>query len=524
MNPSLVTTPLGRLSGLCTGGIHRFLGVPYARPPVGPLRLRSPQPPLPWTGIRPAHDAGAASLQTLAGQQQWLNAPIEHLSEDCLFLNVWTPSLTGRHPVMVWIHGGQTRNGHGASPASDGQALAALGVVVVTINYRLGALGGLAHPGLEDPATGFCANWGLQDKLAALAWVAEHIGAFGGDPGRVTLAGQSSGAANAVMLAQNSLASGHFHALIAQSPPLFRPPMFAELADAAAYTEALARRLGVAVPALRQVAGSVLQTEEQALARTLTAEGRRPHTAPVRDGRLLRHWPFDAPAIGVPLLAGWTRHEADFWFHLQDGQGHSLAPLREPDDAAELAPRVQRLMAQHYAFTPAPDTAAVLDAYTASGGVPQRWRDLYTDLVFRAPILQLINRQAAHGQPAWAYEFAYPLPGDRPSTPHAADVPFVFGTHRHPHLAPKIGATGAADALSATVIRAWADFVHHGAPGPVNGTAWPRFTAAQPLAMVLEPAHPGPAALSRPAGLACWPAYTAPWTEAAPAGPDREPL
>ena len=230
---------------------------------------------------------GAASLQSLAGNQTWLYDPIGRTDEDCLFLNVWTPDPSARLPVIVWLHGGATRNGHGAASAFDGTALAVLGrIVVVTINYRLGALGGLAHPDLGDEETGYCANWGLQDKLAALAWVRACIEAFGGDPGRITLAGQSSGAANAVMIAQSAAAPGLVTALIAQSPPLFQPPMFAELADAADYTERFARGRGVAVANLRAIDGRQLARAEQAFIRGGAFP--RPRTAPVRDGALIR--------------------------------------------------------------------------------------------------------------------------------------------------------------------------------------------------------------------------------------------
>lgn len=222
-NP-VVETPYGRVSGQLLGGaqaVTRFLGLPYAAPPVGAGRLRSPRPLQPWTGVRDGSTAAPASLQTLGGNQVWMNEPIERQDEDCLYLNVWTPSTTGRAPVLLWLHGGQTRNGHGAAPGIDGAVLAALGLVVVTINYRLGALGGLAHPELADTDTGLCANWGLQDKLAALAWVQRCIAAFGGDPQQVTLGGQSSGAANAALMAQHGRAHGNEHQRRHQRPAPF---------------------------------------------------------------------------------------------------------------------------------------------------------------------------------------------------------------------------------------------------------------------------------------------------------------
>lgn len=506
----VAATPYGRLQGRSLDhGIARFLGVPYAAAPVGALRLRSPRPLAPWSGTRDAARPAPASLQTLGGNQTWLNEPIAAQSEDCLYLNVWTPAVAGRRPVLVWLHGGQTRNGHGASPAIDGAALAATGIVVVTLNYRLGALGGLAHPALQDEASGLCANWGLQDKLAALSWVAECIACFGGDPACVTLGGQSSGAANAVLVAQHGLGRGRYRAVIAQSPPLFRPPMFADLDDAAAYTEALAGRLGVGVAGLRAVDGAALQQAEHAFAQSpeLVARMGRPRTAPVRDGQLLRAWPYDGAVVPLPVLAGWTRTEADFWFDLRDGHGVSIAPLQAPRTPDELSARLAALITQHYAFEGPPSPSAVAAAYATSGGVAQVWRDAYTDLVFRAPILRLLGRQADAGQPVWGFEFAFPLPGDAQSSPHASDVPFVFGTHRHPHLACKIGSAPAVQALSAAMMDAWSSFVRTGSPATGAGAPWPAFDARAPRVMRFGPQRPEPTGLERPQGLACWPAF-----------------
>ena len=295
----VVQSPDGRISGLrLEGGVQRFLGMPYAAPPVGPLRLRGPRPVMPWPGLRDGTRPAPASLQTLGGNQVWMNEPIERQAEDCLYLNVWTPDVHGSAPVLFWLHGGQTRNGHGAAPGIDGAALARRGIVVVTINYRLGGLGGLAHPDLVDETTGYCANWGLQDKLAALAWVQRCIASFGGDPARVTLAGQSSGGANAVMVAQHGLGQGQYARVIAQSPPLFRPPMFVDLDKAAEYTEALAQAMGVTVTGLRDVDGPVLQKAEHAFAYSpeLTARMGRPRTAPVRENN------FPAGAIPNVLI------------------------------------------------------------------------------------------------------------------------------------------------------------------------------------------------------------------------------
>jgi para-nitrobenzyl esterase len=507
-----VDTRSGRCRGLARDGVARFMGIPYAAAPIGPLRLRGTQPAAAWTGERDCTRSAPASLQTLGGNQLWMNEPIDNQSEDCLYLNVWSPGLRARAPVMVWLHGGQTRNGHGAAPGIDGTALARQGIVVVTINYRLGALGGLAHPALQDEASGTCANWGLQDKLAALRWVHDHIDAFGGDPGRVTLAGQSSGGANAALIAQHRLAEGCYARVIAQSPPLFRPPMFVDLDAAAEYTEAFATSLGVTVPGLRDIDGRDLQRAEHAFAygAETTARMGRPRTAPVRDGRLLRQWTYDAPAPGLPLLAGWTRTEADFWFALRDGQGCVISPMQAPQTDAELAKRVQGLIGLHYRFDPTPGAAEVIEAYRDGDGTApsEAWRAIYTDLVFRAPVMHLLARNALTQAPSFAYEFAHPIDSADGGSPHATDVPFVFGTCAHAHFAGKIGDPVAAAATSAAMQEAWLAFVR-GEDMTSLRVPWPRWHDGN--RPVMRFAGAGRCEVLSPSPLrapACWPAYT----------------
>ena len=510
MNPGVaqIDTPHGRLRGRRDAGVTVFLGIPHAAAPVGARRLRSPQAPAPWAGVRDATPAGPASLQTLGGNQVWINEPIAHQSDDCLFLNVWTPDTSARLPVLFWLHGGATRNGHGAASGINGATLAHRhNMVVVTINYRLGALGGLAHPDLTDPVTGHCANWGLQDKLAALEWVRGSIAAFGGDPANVTLAGQSSGGANAAMIAQHGLAGGCYRKVIVQSPPLFRPPMFVELGAAAQYTELLAGKHGVTVAGLRSIDGVVLQRAEHTLATSpeLLAAMGRPRTAPVHDGKLLRDWPYDGPAAPCPVLAGWTRDEANFWFELHDADGRVISPQKAPATAAEFEKRVAGLMALHYAFADKPAVQAVVAAYQAGKDTGAAWNEFYTDLVFRAPILHFAGRQARAGQPVYAYEFAYPLPAPERGAPHASDVPFVFGTTGAAHLARKIGSGPAVNAVSKAMMQAWTEFVQGDAPG----AKWPAFDPATPRIMQFGPESAATVALRSRDHLALWPAYGA---------------
>jgi para-nitrobenzyl esterase len=216
---SFAVVEQGRLEGENVAGIHRFLGVPYAKPPVGPLRWRAPQPVEPWDGVRPANRFGAIAIQT-AGACFTLRETRQ--SEDCLSLNVWTGSLDRevRQPVMVWIHGGGYLGGAGSEDAYDGANLAQLGVTVVPFNYRLGAFGFLAHPDVG-------ANFAVLDYLAVLEWIQQNISAFGGDPDNVTIFGESSGA-GAVTLLSTRRARGLFHRGIMESagfePIAIAPP------------------------------------------------------------------------------------------------------------------------------------------------------------------------------------------------------------------------------------------------------------------------------------------------------------
>jgi len=180
---TVTETTTGRLRGTVGDrGVRAFRGVPFARPPVGDLRFAPPQPAVPWAGVRPADAFGSVSHQGTIGLG-FMGAGQQPQSEDCLYLNVWTPALDGRRPVMVWVHGGAFLLGAGSEPLYDGSRLAASGdVVVVTVNYRLGVLGYLAHPSLRDGDTGACGNWGLLDQIAAVAWVRDNAEAFGGDP------------------------------------------------------------------------------------------------------------------------------------------------------------------------------------------------------------------------------------------------------------------------------------------------------------------------------------------------------
>jgi len=210
-NAPVVRVEQGLMAGTHANGVTRFFGVPYAAPPIGELRWRAPQPPRPWTGTRDARAFSRVCRQTVA----WVSEP---QSEDCLYLNVWAPAGAKKLPVMVWIHGGGFFGGSGSQAGTDGTRLTRQGVIVVTLNYRLGVLGFFAHPELsaESPAKA-SGNQGILDQIAALRWIKRNIAAFGGDPDRVTIMGESAGANSVAVLVASLLAKGLFQRAIAES-------------------------------------------------------------------------------------------------------------------------------------------------------------------------------------------------------------------------------------------------------------------------------------------------------------------
>lgn len=469
----------GRLRGGRQGDVLAFLGIPYVAPPVGEGRYRSPRPQPGWDGVRDASRPGPASIQTLGGAAAWLYEGAEPQSEDCLYLNVWTPGTVGRRPVMVWLHGGAWRTGHGAVAGTNGRWLAEHGdVVVVTVNYRLGALGWLAHPDLADEQTGAYANWGLQDQAAALRWVRDNIAAFGGDPGNVTLFGQSAGGSSTASLAQDPANAGLIHRMIVQSGSLHGAPGFPEPPTAAAYAEALAKRLDTSVRGLRELPARQVHEAELALARdpTMVRSLGRPPVLPVLDGVVLKVWPRDGALAPVPLLIGTTRDEGAFWHDLVSPDGKPVPGLRSPATDEDLAANIRDLAAIYRPEVSATDPTHLAAAYRRLW-IPGRgealnftfdpkvaWIAAYTDVVFRLRALEAAQRHAAAGQPTWQYEFARPLAPPARYVPHTAEIPFVFGTYADPFFAAKTGADEAAAELSAHMLQSWASFARTGVP------------------------------------------------------------
>lgn len=471
----------GRIRGVERQGQWSFSGIPYASSPAGSGRWRPPGPVIGWTGVRVCDHFGPIAPQSPGLVELSLGGEPDEQAEDCLTLNVWTPEPDGgKRPVMVWIHGGSFVSGSGAGSLYRGGMLSREGdVVVVTLNYRLGVLGFLAHPALALPGqvwldgeewSGF-GNWGLADQVAALHWVHEHIADFGGDPGNVTLFGESAGGMSVSALLGTPAARGLFHRAIVQSGP----PYTYTAERAAERAEQVAAHLGVPLnrAALERVPVAELVKAAVELGAIVAA---RDDPAllmlPVVDGGLLPSAPEEAIANGsvstVPLLTGTTRDESAF-FAVGSPALNSL-------DEAGLLRWVMRVAPDQGM---AEDLISSVGAARAGRGEPVSPRDLWvaiaTEYVFRLPTVRLAEAHsgaAADGVGTYSYLFTWesPLFGGILGSCHALDIPFVFGTVHNPAVQTFAGGGEQAFELSARMREAWVMFARSGVPGE-----WPHW-------------------------------------------------
>jgi para-nitrobenzyl esterase len=464
----------GRLAGFKQGPVDTFLGIPYAAPPVGRDRWRAPQPVPPWQGIRAADRFAPSCWQTLSpgGVGPWTHEfmPQGRVSEDCLYLNVWTPSAAAgrRLPVLVWIPGGGFVSGSGSVALYDGAKLAAHGIVVVTINYRVGILGFFVTPALAAEAAREhvpAGNYGLQDMIAALRWVHRNIGAFGGNPAAVTVAGQSAGSIAVHDLIASPLAAGLFERAIAESglPDTVPTP---SLAVAEKAGEAFARRKGApTLAALRALPPGKLTTTAPAL--------KGPLLVPIVDGKLLPGPPEALVAAGkcahVPVLGGIDADEATA-FSGVIVPSMSRAAWRKllRKEAGALAPRFARLY---------PARAGTARARSA--------RRLHRDLGL-AELWRWSQAWLAHAPgPAYGYLFDHLEPGPgsgRWGVFHSSELPYVFGNL---DAAPQRHFTPFDRALSRTMSLYWVDFIKTGNPNGPGLPPWPRMRGVDPRIMLL---------------------------------------
>jgi para-nitrobenzyl esterase len=451
--PPQVRTEQGVLEGIEAVGVTVFRGISFAAPPVGNLRWRAPQPAASWRGVRKAGTFSPVCMQRGTYPE---DAPAERSSEDCLYLNVWAPrgARSRKLPVMVWIHGGSLRNGSASTPLYAGDRFARHDVIVVTANYRLGVFGFLAHPELtRESATRSSGNYGLQDQIAALSWVKRNIAAFGGDPARVTVFGQSSGAMSVSVLIASPVAKGLFQRAIAQSGGLFEPmQLLPELALPGAEQAGLqfASRAGAA---------------DLASLRTKPAENLlnlpfKPNL--IVDGHVLVRPPYDVFLDGqqndVAVLVGTNRDEGEFFI-----RGRAITKVNFRSELEHGFPAFLVDLA-------APREVASDAEAHAAVAVFNR------DMRFGWDMWTWARLAARKSRSVFAYEFARTPPLGSPhaalGATHGAEMPYVFD-HLDLQALPW---TEVDRRLASTMAKYWTNFAKTGDPNGPGLLAWPAFT------------------------------------------------
>ncbi|MFB8007892.1 carboxylesterase/lipase family protein [Nocardia sp. NPDC056000] len=454
-----ITTTYGPVKGVRRETGTAYLGIPYAQPPVGELRFAAPVPPTPWRETLHCTKYGPTAQRK--GLSEVTAIPEPSIPGDgVLNLNVFTPDTGAKLPVLVWIHGGGFVAGSAASPWYDGAAFNRDGVIVVSVGYRLGIEGFLRVQGAPD-------NRGVLDWIAALTWVRDNIAAFGGDPGRVTIAGQSAGGGAVWALMAAPSAKGLFHAGISASGAVSQPN---DLATAVAEAELFTRRTGLpaTTAALNGLSGSQIQDLEDKLraigpdSGTVSALGLAPFadggTIPQSTPELLK----SGGATNVPLLLGFTRDEFN---GMASEQPVTDATLPVAFAAMGLPPG---------------DIDAFRTAYPGDNAA-QLLGQAQSDLLLRAPTYRLAEDRATRNQPTWLYEFTWAssAPKFQGSSFHCLDVPFAFDCLKAQGVTAVAG-DNPPQSLADAVHKSWVSFITSGDPG----TAWPRYTPEQRQTMI----------------------------------------
>jgi para-nitrobenzyl esterase len=469
----IVATTQGKVRGLPVDGVMAFLGIPYAAPPIGPALFGAPTPAPAWDGVRDAVTLGpTAPKPTYVPPFDTLLPEPVIPGDDFLNVNVWTPDPGGAGlPVMVWIHGGSFRNGSNAVPTYDGRAFARDGVVLVSANYRLGAPGFALLP--DAPA-----NLGIRDQLAALSWVQDNIAAFGGDPGNVTIVGESAGAMSVITLVSVAAGSGLCHKVIAQSGG---GQAVATATDAAGITAELASRLGIPVSAaaFADVDTETLIAAQQSISLDAT---RTPDPSrwgpsivaagmaflPVVDGELITERPVDAISAGIghdlPMLLGTTTEEYRL-FLVPTGFTQAVTP--------------ERLSGMVTARGWDPAIADVYWANRPEASPGDVLADVITDWYFRVPTIRLAEGRADAPSPTYCYEFAWRSPVGNLGACHALEIGFVFDNLHQP-TSSWLAGDAPPQALADDMHARWVAFAKTGDPG------WPAYDPGTRTVMTFD--------------------------------------
>jgi para-nitrobenzyl esterase len=472
----MIKTVNGDLVGTAGDGFVRYAGISYAAPPLGSLRWRAPQPPARWTGVRRADHFGNTAPQP----STYMAPGMAPISEDCLYLNVWTPAgvdARARLAVLFWIHGGGWETGSGWLPDDYAAQFVGDGIVLVTVNYRLGRLGTFAHPELtnRDEDHGLLANYGVLDNIAALKWVRGNIEGFGGDPANVTVMGTSAGGGTVNQLMASPLARGLFARGISQSAGVWRSAHYLDRVheNAAPSAEDLGEQWARAVGAKNLDALRALPLE------VILGEGPRAGFGTIVDGKVIPAQIADLFAAGqianIPYICGATSYE-----------GNVALALRRPVDGI---------------FTQFGDYAAVVRGLYAakdSDELTIKYR-LAGDMMLAFPSLYAANRAAAAGLPVYAYYFDYVAEGlrPRPGAYHGGDSYYAFNTFTKFHpLHDTVQPTDLDRRVAGQFHGYWANFAKGGDPNGPGLPSWPRHVSADgpllhvsPQGIRIEP-HP----------------------------------
>jgi para-nitrobenzyl esterase len=462
MSQPSVTTTYGTVIGVRNGATECFLGIPYAAAPIGELRWKAPQPAADWTGVRQATQFGPACLQLRAPRAPESCLVDRPMSEDCLTLNIWRPRQRedGALPVMVWFHGGAFRLGGTSLEQYDGSSLASHGVIVVTVNYRLGIFGVFPHPALTEPS----ANFGLLDQMAALGWVQRNIAAFGGDPDNVTAFGESAGGASVAYLMAAPAARGLFEKAIIQSGALDLPEVS---------RNAVAEQMAAATDGLSVPHTSAAELRSVPAAMLLQIPLPRSATMPYIDGVVIPMKMTESFRQGafarVPMLIGTNSFEAGFFGPAWYGT--------VPQKMGELWERA-RTLSDGYGTDN--------DELRAAQIGTDRFATMNTRMIARAA--------TQHHVPVYRYYFCYVSGAQRGTLPgaiHTAEIPYIFGT-----LSGDMQDNPEDWAVSRQIQSRWIAFARSSSPSPPGTLTWPQYSREEETMLCI--ANSGEQLISEP--------------------------
>lgn len=474
---AVVDTPAGRMKGILEGNLRVFKGIPYARPPIGNLRWKPPQPLPRWQGIRETAEFGPACFQPSNTFVSVYVAPPMPMSEDCLTLNIWAPADAHDAPVFFWIYGGALWGGYSRDALYDGARLAEHGVIVVSINYRLGVLGWLAHPQLSaESPQGISGNYGLLDQIAALQWVRRNITAFGGDPANVTIAGESAGALSVMYLMVSPEARGLFAKGIAESAYMISMPSLKQDKFGMPSGEGSGVRLAAAVHAPDIAALRAMDPLK--LTNAAAAAGFGPWGTV--DGHVFPEQMVTAFDKGdeahVPILAGFN-----------SGEIRSLMVLAPPVPAT--AARYEAVIRDRYG----PLAGDFLRLYPATN-MEESILAATRDGLYGWTAERLVRKQTALGLPSYLYLFdhGYAAADDAHLHGfHASELPYVFGTFDGtPPMWPPVPASPRETELSDAMLDYWTSFARAGKPKAANAPDWPAYGPAGAYMHFTDAPHP----------------------------------